>query len=211
MPPKILSLQVGLPQTVDWHGQQVETGIFKSPVKGPVHLRTLNLDGDRQADLTVHGGPDKAVYVYASEHYAYWRSELPEVDFPWGAFGENFTTAGLAEDTVHIGDRFQIGAAEVLAVQPRMPCYKLGVKFGRDDMVKRFLHSMRLGYYLRVLKEGQVSPVAVFVPLHRDENEVKVLDIVRLYLHQYSDPPLLRRALSAKSLPAPWRHSLSPR
>jgi MOSC domain-containing protein YiiM len=210
MPAKILSLQVGLPQSVDWRGQHVETGIFKSPVAGPVQLRTLNLDGDRQADLTVHGGPNKAVYVYPSEHYAYWRSELPEVDLPWGAFGENFTTEGLAEDTVHIGDRFQVGTAEVVAVQPRMPCYKLGIKFGRDDMVKRFLHSMRLGFYLRVLKEGVVSPGDEFLPLHRDEHQVKILDIVRLYLHKSSDPALLRRALSSEFLPPGWRNSLTP-
>jgi MOSC domain-containing protein YiiM len=211
MPAKILSLQVGLPRTVNWHDHLVETGIFKSPVAGPVRLRKLNLDGDRQADLTVHGGPDKAVYVYPSEHYAYWKSELPGVELPWGAFGENFTSQGLDEDSVHVGDRFQIGTAQVVAVQPRMPCYKLGVKFGRDDMVKRFLKSMRLGIYLRVLIEGVVSPGDEFISLHRDEHQVKVLDIVRLYIGATTDRALLRRALSTKFLPEGWRETLSPR
>jgi MOSC domain-containing protein YiiM len=211
MPAKILSIQVGLPRTVNWHNQLVETGIFKSPVAGPVHLRFLNLDGDRQADLTVHGGPDKAVYVYPSEHYPYWKSELPGVDLPWGAFGENVTSEGLAEDSVHVGDRFQIGTAEVVAVQPRMPCFKLGIKFGRDDMVKRFLHSMRLGFYLRVLKEGVVSAGDEIIPLHRDENRVKTSDIVRLYLRQSADPTLLQRVLATPFLPEGWRDTFSPR
>ncbi len=145
----LISVNVGLPRTVEWKGREVTTGIFKEPVAGRVKLRTLNLDGDGQADLSVHGGPDMAVYAYPAEHYRYWRKELPRMDLPWGMFGENFTTEGILEDSVNIGDRFRIGAAELMVTQIRVPCYKLGMKFGRDDMVKRFLASRRSGFYFR--------------------------------------------------------------
>src|ERR1043165_3554031 len=129
---KIISLNVGRPRLVMRNGEAVSTGIYKEPVAGRVMLRTLNLDGDRQADLSVHGGPEKAVYVYPSERYAFWRQELPEMELPWGMFGENFTTTGLFETEVHIGDRFTVGSAEVMVTQPRMPCYKLGIRFDRN-------------------------------------------------------------------------------
>ena len=143
---KLISINVGQPREVHWQGKTITTGIFKEPVSGPIILRPLNLEGDRQADLTVHGGADKAVYVYPAEHYDYWRGELPDMQLPWGMFGENFTTEGLLEDQVNIGDRFRIGAAELIVTQPRLPCYKLGLKFGRVDMVKRFLASRRTGW-----------------------------------------------------------------
>ena len=123
---KIVSVNVGLPREVTWQGKVVTTGIFKEPVDGAVMMRTLNLDGDAQADLTVHGGPSKAVYAYPSEHYGYWRRDLPGVDLPWGMFGENLTSEGLLEEAVYIGDRFRIGGTEVMVTEPRMPCYKLG-------------------------------------------------------------------------------------
>src|SRR5215210_4045733 len=148
---KLLSVNVGQPHMVEWQGRMVATSIFKAPVTGPVVLRTLNLAGDRQADLSVHGGAHKAAYVYPSEHYAFWRGDLP-----WGMFGENFSTAGLLED-VQIGDRFQIGSAEVIVSEPRVPCYKLSLKFGRADMVKRFLASGRSGFYVMVVNEGVVQ------------------------------------------------------
>src|SRR5882724_12583457 len=154
---RVLSVNVGSPREVQWQGRPVRTSIWKSPVTGPVIVKTLNLDGDQQADLTVHGGEKKAVYVYPSEHYALWRAELPGVDLPWGAFGENLTTEGLMEDSVHIGDRFRIGSAELVVTQPRMPCFKLGIRFGRPDIVKRFLRSGRTGFYLTVTREGQVE------------------------------------------------------
>src|SRR5436305_9927813 len=138
---KIISVNVGRPRLVMWQGSPVSTGIFKEPVEGRVALRTLNLDGDRQADLTVHGGPAKAVYAYPSEHYPFWRGELPGTELPWGMFGENFTTEGLLETTANVGDRFRVGTAELQVTQPRLPCYKLGIKFGREDMLKRFLLS----------------------------------------------------------------------
>src|SRR5919109_1030211 len=153
--PKILSVNVSLPKEIDFDRQKVTTGIFKEPVEGRVMMRTLNLDGDRQADLSVHGGPEKAVYVYPSEHYEFWKRELPDMELPWGMFGENLTTTGLFETEVNIGDRFRVGAAEVMVTQPRMPCYKLGIRFGRVDIIKRFLISERSGFYLSVLKEGE--------------------------------------------------------
>src|SRR6266478_2351379 len=154
---KVVSVNLGLPRTVQWKGKAVSTGIFKEPVSGRVALRSLDFDGDRQADLSVHGGPSKAVYVYPAEHYAYWRQELPDMTLPWGMFGENLTTEGLQEDTLQIGDRFRIGSTEVVVTQPRMPCFKLGLRFGRDDMVKRFLASFRTGFYFSVAAEGEVA------------------------------------------------------
>src|SRR2546428_7824768 len=178
---KILSVNVGLPREVTWQGKLVTTGIFREPVNAPVMVRTLNLDGDQQADLTVHGRVTKAVYAYPSEHYGYWRAELPGMDLPWGMFGENFTTEGLLEDTVNIGDRFRIGEAEVMVTEPRMPCYKLGVKFGRADMPKRFLASRRTGFYFAVLQEGEVKAGDAIKPLSRDGSNITVADITRLY------------------------------
>jgi MOSC domain-containing protein YiiM len=147
---KLLSVNVGLPREVSWKGKTVMTGIFKEPVQGRVMVRSLNLDGDGQADLTVHGGVDKAVYAYPVEHYDYWRQELPDTDLPWGMFGENLTIEGVLEQGVNIGDRFRMGTAAVMVTQPRMPCYKLGIKFGRTDIVKRFLDSQRSGFYFSV-------------------------------------------------------------
>ena len=152
---RLLSVNVGLPREVEWRGKRVLTSIFKEPVSGRVRVDRLNLDGDRQADLTVHGGFAKAVYVYPSEHYSYWREHLG--DLAPGAFGENFTTEGLLEETVRIGDRLRIGSAEFVVTQPRMPCYKLQVRFGRLDMVRRFLRSGRSGFYLAVAREGEVE------------------------------------------------------
>ncbi|MGH9927982.1 MAG: MOSC domain-containing protein, partial [Pyrinomonadaceae bacterium] len=134
----------------------VRTSIFKEPVKGRIRVAKLNLSGDEQSDLSAHGGADKAVYIYPSEHYLFWRKELPDMDLPWAMFGENFTTEGMLEDSVYIGDRFKVGSAEFVVTQPRMPCYKLMIRFGRADIVKRFLHSGRTGFYLAVIREGEV-------------------------------------------------------
>ena len=154
---KLISVNVGLPRVVMSNGDPVPTGIFKEPVAGRVILRTLNLDGDGQADLSVHGGPSKAVYVYPSEHYDYWRNELPDIQLSWGMFGENFTSAGLSESELNIGDKFGVGSAVVAVTEPRLPCYKLALKFGRPDIVKRFLASERTGFYFAVLREGDVA------------------------------------------------------
>ena len=202
---KLISLNVGLPRVVEWNGGQVATGIFKEPVQGPVILRTLNLDGDRQADLSVHGGVSKAVYAYPSEHYEFWRRELPDMELPYGMFGENFTTEGLREDAVNIGDRFRAGTAELMVTEPRMPCYKLAIKFGRPDIIKRFLQSRRTGFYFAVLKEGEVKAGDAIEPLSRDENNVAVADITRLYAFEKDELVTLRRAVKLKALPESWR------
>ena len=202
---KIISVNVSRPRLVVWNGQSVSTGIYKVPVAGRIMLRTLNLDGDRQADLAVHGGPSKAAYVYPSEHYEYWRGELPGTELPWGMFGENFTTEGLDEASVQIGDRFRVGAAEVTVTEPRMPCYKLGIKFGRTDIIKRFLASGRTGFYLSVRREGEVGAGDEFELIGRDENNVTVADIPRLYVRDKGDFETMRRALSVEALPESWR------
>jgi MOSC domain-containing protein YiiM len=185
--------------------EPVSTGIFKEPLVGRVMLRTLNLDGDRQADLSVHGGPDKAVYVYPSEHYAFWRHELPDMELPWGMFGENFTTTGLLEPQIHIGDHFRIGAAEVMVTQPRMPCYKLGIRFGRTDIIKRFLASERTGFYLSVLQEGEVGAGDELVLVNKNESAVSVVDVTRLYSSDKRNIDLLQRAIATEQLPESWR------
>jgi MOSC domain-containing protein YiiM len=202
---KIVSINVGQPRQVLWKGRTITTGIFKDPVPGRVVLRTLNLDGDRQADLTVHGGPSKAVYAYPAEHYEFWRRELPEMDLPWGMFGENLTTLGLGEDDVHIGDRFRMGSAELMLTQPREPCYKLGIKFGRDDILKRFLASGRSGFYFAVLREGDLAAGDAIELIARDPDRVTVADVGRLYSDKEADPELLRRAVQVDALPETWR------
>ena len=209
MAPKLISLQVGVPRTVTRDSLEVATGIFKASVEKRVWMRELNLEGDRQADLSVHGGRDKAVYAYPAEHYPYWKKELPEMDFPWGAFGENLTTSGLLESAVFIGDRFTIGTAEVVVTQPRLPCFKLNLKFDRDDMVKRFLASHFSGFYLRVLREGEVGAGDEIVPVHQDENRVSVLDILHLHLHETDSAELRNRALRVEYLTPSWRRELS--
>lgn len=202
---KLVSINVGLPREVVWEGKTVLTGIFKEPVGGIVNLRTLNLDGDGQADLSVHGGRDKAVYAYPAEHYDYWRGELSDLELPWGMFGENFTTVGLSEDQVNIGDRFRIGSSVVMVTQPRMPCYKLGIKFGRESIIKLFLASGRSGIYFKVLEEGEVMAGNTIELIDRDKNNVTVADIVRLYAHEKTDPVMLRRAIEVEALPESWR------
>ena len=189
-------------------GKTVMTGIFKDPVDGPRMLRALNIDGDAQADLSVHGGRHKAAYAYPCEHYAWWRAELSRADLPWGAFGENFTTEGLSEETVHAGDRFRIGEACVIVTQPRMPCYKLGLRFGRDDMARRFLRSGRTGFYMAVEKEGRVAPGDTVELLGADPARVSIADLVRLYRGEEKDDDLLRRAMGVAALPERWKKSL---
>ncbi len=202
---KLTSIQVGLPREVIWQGRSVTTGIFKEPVTGPVTVRTLDLDGDAQADLSVHGGPDKAVYAYPVEHYEYWRNELPGMNLPYGMFGENFTTEGLLEKEVNIGDRFRVGEAELVVTQPRVPCYKLAVKFGRADILKRFLASRRSGFYFAVLREGEVQAGDEIKPLSRGGKGLSVDDIVRLYAFERDDLETLRRAVGHETLPESWR------
>src|SRR2546426_2126848 len=205
---KIVSVNVGMPREVVWKGMTVQTGIFKDPVDRPVTITKLNLAGDQQADLTVHGGAEKAVYAYPAEHYEYWREELPDVAFSWGKFGENLTTEGLGEDTLCIGDRLRVGSAVLTVTQPRMPCYKLALRFDRDDMIKRFLTSRRSGFYFSVIEEAEVRAGSEVEILSRDPHRVTVVDIVRLYLGQTRDPELLQRALNVSALPRNWKAEL---
>jgi MOSC domain-containing protein YiiM len=201
----LLSVNVGLPREIEWKGKIVRTSIFKAPVTGRVRVAKLNVEGDQQSDLTVHGGLDKAVYAYGSEHYAFWHQELPGVDLPQGVFGENFTTSGLLEETLHIGDRLRIGSAEFVVTQPRMPCFKLGIRFNRPDMVKRFLQSGRTGFYFAVLKEGEVAAGDSIELLERDEHNIPVADIVNLYRGDATNQDMLRRVSELPSLPNSWR------
>jgi MOSC domain-containing protein YiiM len=202
---KVISLNVARPRLVMYKGASVSTGIFKQPVSGRVALRTLNPDGDRQADLSVHGGIYKAVYAYPSEHYAYWRRELPRMDLPWGMFGENFTTTGLGEDELHVGDRFRIGSAKVMVRQPRMPCYKLAVKFQMDDILDRFLVSGRSGFYFSVEQEDEVGVGDSFELLSRNQDSVTIAEMNRLFVRDRYNRDLLQKAIATDDLPETWR------
>ncbi len=200
---KLVSVNTGLPREVMWHGRSVTTAIFKEPVEGRVAMRKLNLDGDRQADLSVHGGENKAVYCYPIAHYDYWKRELPGRDLSMAMFGENFTTDGLLEDSVHLGDQFSVGSAEVIVTQPRLPCYKLGVRFQFDDMVRRFLASGRTGFYFAVRREGEVAAGDEIKVIARDPDAVPVSEITRLYTakrYGEDDVTSLRRALRVAAL-----------
>ena len=171
-------------------------------------MRRLNLDGDRQADLTVHGGPAKAVYAYPSEHYPLWKSELPETALPWGMFGENLTTEGMIEHEIHIGDKFRIGEAIVIVTQPRMPCYKLALKFQRDDMLSRMLTNGRSGFYLAVERQGIVRAGDPIQRIHEDPERISIAEINTLYRDGGKDANLLRRAANLEALPESWRDYL---
>ena len=175
---RVVSVNVALGRPVPWHGEVVRTGIYKEPVPGRVRVRPLGLEGDEQADLRVHGGPTKAVYAYPSEHYAFWQGEFPGRDLPWGTFGENLTVSGLSESSIRVGDRFRIGTTLLAATRPRFPCYKLGIKFGREDIIPRFLASGRTGFYLRVLEEGEVAAGDVIEALGGGDGQSTIAEIV---------------------------------
>jgi MOSC domain-containing protein YiiM len=205
---KLVSVNVGMPRLLAWAGATFKTGIFKNPVQDRVMLRTTNLDGDRQADLSVHGGLNKAVYGYPSEHYAAWSAELPELLDPartWGAFGENFTTEGLLEAEVSVGDRYRIGSAVVRVTTPRLPCYKLAAKFQRDDMIERFVLSGRCGFYFAVVQAGEVGAGDEFEFLGREDPTLPIAEVNRLYTAKSLDRESLQRSLDVKSLPESWR------
>ncbi len=203
---KIESVNVGLPRTVEWQGREMTTAIFKEPVAGRVAVGRLNLAGDRQADLQVHGGIHKAVYVYPSEHYSFWQSELPDTELPWGMFGENLTSSGILEEEVNVGDRFRIGSAEFAATEPRVPCSKLAMRFGRKDILKRFLDSRRTGFYMRVLEEGELRQGDGMERIGRNEDSIAIPDIMRLYLKETEDSSLLERAADLDGLSESWRN-----
>ena len=202
---KLVAISVGKPTSARWQRRNVQTSIFKTPVAGRVHVRTTNIDGDAQADPRVHGGFDKAVYAYPAEHYRFWRDELPDAELSWGSFGENFTTEGLLENDVSIGDRYRVGNAELMVTQPRMPCFKLAIRFGRPDIVKRFLKSRRTGFYLSVAREGDAAAGDAIERITRDERRLTVGDVVSLYGAKSADRLLLQIASEHPALPPSWR------
>jgi MOSC domain-containing protein YiiM len=203
---QVVSVNVGLPRVHTWQRRFVRTAIFKDPVAGPVALRRLNLDGDAQADLTVHGGPDKAVYAYPAEHYPDWQAIVGR-DLAPGAFGENLTTEGLVEDQVCIGDEFRVGTARLVVTQPRMPCFKLGLRFGDPGMVKTFLRVGRPGIYFAVLDEGVVSPGDPVELVAEGVNRVPLTEMFVLMFDRDPDPDALRRLLEVPALAAEWRQA----
>jgi len=202
---KLVSLNVGRPREVESAGRTVSTSIFKSPIAGRVAVRRLNVDGDQQADLSVHGGVYKAVYAYPSEHYVFWREQLPGVDLPWGSFGENLTTEGMLEDEVYSGDRISIGSVSFIVTQPRMPCFKLGIRFGDPGMVARFLESGRPGFYLQVEHEGELAAGDRIETVSRQRPSVNVRDLSKMYAGDVEDEERLRIAGELASLSPGWR------
>ena len=203
---KVVNVCVGKPQIVRTSEEGfITTAIFKHAVDGRVRVNELNLEGDAQADLRVHGGWSKAVYAYPGEHYDFWRGELPEMELGDSQFGENLTTEGFIETDVRIGDRMRIGTAEFIVTEPRMPCSKLGVRFGRKDIIRRFLQSRRSGFYLAVTKTGDLAAGDAIEVIERDENKVSVTDIVRVWVEDKGDVATMKRALNIGSLPESWK------
>ncbi len=171
---QVISINIGTLRTIPWRGREVQTGIFKHPIDGRVAVQAHGLNGDQQGDLRLHGGIDKAVYVYPKEHYDFWQKQYPDLALPWGMFGENLTTEGALEDAMHISDRWRIGSAEFEIVQPREPCYKLGVKFGNPKVIKQFLTSGRSGWYLKVIQEGEIGTDDAIVPLSQGNQSILI-------------------------------------
>ncbi|MBX3268272.1 MAG: MOSC domain-containing protein [Acidobacteria bacterium] len=205
---KVKYVSVGLPQIVDAGNENfVTTAIFKKPVDGTVRVGELNIEGDGQADLRVHGGPTKAVYCYPSEHYEFWAKEMPDHAFEPANFGENLTTEGLLESDLFIGDRLRVGTAEFVVTEPRMPCYKLGVRFGRKDIIRRFLQSLRSGFYLGVQKTGELQAGDTIEFVSRDATQISVRDIVRIFAFERDDHETMEKALELDSLPESWKSS----
>lgn len=207
---QVVSLNLGLARAVETNGRSVRTAIFKDPVTHRTQLGLTGLTGDQQADLRVHGGPYKAVYSYPSEHYEFWRTELGVRDLPFGAFGENLTTAGLSEETVFIGDCFRVGSTILQVSQPRMPCFKLAIRFGRADMVKLFWRSGRSGIYFSVVETGELGPGDVMTRTESGPETVSVADIVRLYQGTEWSSELRERALRSP-LYGSWKSGIRER
>jgi MOSC domain-containing protein YiiM len=206
---KVLSVNVSMPRTITHQGRQVSTGIFKEPVAGRVRIRGTGLEGDGQADPDVHGGADKAVYAYCFEHYAYWEKRLGRDDLVHGQFGENLTVEGMVEHEVHIGDRFRIGDALLEVSQPRTPCFKLAIRMGIPDFSATFLRSCRVGFYLRVLEEGEVGAGDTMERTHVDPARLTVRDACRLRFLELDDRAAARRAMAVEALPSGWRRAFA--
>ena len=210
-PMRLKSVQVSMPKSVEHKGKSVTTGIFKEPVEGRVMLRRLNLEGDGQADLWGHGGTFRAVLAYSHENYAYWEHELDRHDFTIGQFGENFTVEGMLEDDVHVGDIFRIGEALVQVSQPRIPCYKLGIKMGIDGFENQFLASGRVGFYFRVLEEGEVGAGDEIKLVERDARRMTVREVSNLLFFDKENLDAAQKALSIQGLSHGWKGSFEAR
>jgi MOSC domain-containing protein YiiM len=209
----LVSLNTGRPrEVVGMDGRLVLTSIWKAPRDGRLRVAKHNVDGDEQSDLTVHGGPYKAVYCYPSEHYAYWRGELPGLDLAsWGAFGENLTTEGLLETDVCIGDRIQIGSAEFQVTQPRQPCFKLQLRHGRDDLIKRFIASGRSGFYVSIVREGEIGAGDAVRVVERARDSISVAEIFALHFDDGARLDRVRVAAAAPGLAPGWREHFEKR
>lgn len=205
---QIVSVNVGLPRVIEYCGKPTATGIFKTSVSGKIAVNKSNLAGDAQADLRVHGGSNKAVYAYPSEHYDFWRAELPEINFEPGIFGENLTTIGLSETTICIGDKFRIGTAEFVVTEPRFPCFKLGLRFGRKDIIRRFQKSNRCGFYLAVEKTGELETGDQIEIVSRDERQFSILEAFAFGENKPIDSEKLRAALEIEALPKKWKNNI---
>lgn len=196
------------PREIEWQGRTLTTGIFKTSVQGPVGVVKHQVVGDVQADLSVHGGPTKAVYAYSSEHYGWWTSELGLDELAWGAFGENLTTTGLLEDRVRVGDVFRVGTVELMATEPRMPCSKLAARFQRTNMQRLFTRSGRSGIYFAVHTEGTLEAGDAIELVSAHENGLTIADVFSLRTGQERDPALFQRALDHPVLADGWKETL---
>lgn len=202
---RLLSINVSLPRVVTHTAETVTTGIFKEPVSGPISLRTRNLEGDGQADLKSHGGICKAVYAYPYEHYRYWSQELDRTDLAFGQFGENFTVEGMLEKDVSVGDVFRVGGALLEITQPRVPCFKLGIRMGGlDGFPKRFLKSGLVGFYMRVLQEGQVAAGTTIKRIKTDPEGMSIYDISHLMHFDKDNLSDANKALGIEALSPGW-------
>jgi MOSC domain-containing protein YiiM len=204
---KIISVNVGMPRNVEYNGETIATGIYKNPVAGQVKVNAFNLEGDAQADLSVHGGASKSVYAYPFEHYAFWQKEYADKCLPHGVFGENLTTTGILETEICAGDRIRIGSAEFVVTEPRFPCFKLGIRFGRKDILRRFQTSRKSGFYLMVAKTGEIEAGDRIEILKRDPNRVTIDELVRL-VDQKNVAEIARRAIRVEALPEKWKERL---
>ncbi|OYY50985.1 MAG: MOSC domain-containing protein [Methylophilales bacterium 28-44-11] len=198
---KLMSVNVGMPTQVEINGNQVNTGIYKTPQTGKVWLGKTNLTGDGQADLTVHGGEFQAAYSYPVEHYSYWEKTLGKSSLSYGMFGENFTVSGMLEDEIYVGDTFAIGEAIVEATMPRIPCFKFGHKIGQPDILEKFLVSGRSGFYHRVIQEGFVQAGDQIQRLSHDPNSITIRRALGLQKLEEGDMEAIEHALEIKHLP----------
>lgn len=208
---KLLSVNVSLPKEIPHMGKTTMTGIFKEPVSGRIMFRSLNLDGDGQADLKGHGGIYKAAYAYSTENYEYWKRELERTDFTFGQFGENFTVEGMPDDAVCVGDQFRVGGALVEVTQPRVPCFKLGIRMGMAQFPKMFLASGRPGFYLRVLEEGEVGAGDMVERVTNDPEHMTVRGINNLLYFDQKNVEGVKKALRIRALSPGWRGSFEER